>query len=160
MNMMTDELDGFELRLLGELRSGIADGAFAKPATAHRRRRYVLAGLAAAAAVAAGITVPTLVGDGSSQAAYAVDTAADGTVSVTRYTRSNVDEHGNPIGVSFVNQGDGAPGALSIKLTPTQFTGHTLVLELGGTGPIGATSIVVLGLADGPVAPCVLVDAP
>jgi hypothetical protein len=179
----------FEHRLLAELRELVAErpapDVMALPRS-RRRRPLLFAGTAtaAAAATAAVLTVTS----GGVAPAFAVDRQADGDVSVKinqlsdaqglqsqlRAAGINAEVDYTPAGkacrqprgrtASPPNVGPGVAG-VRVNGGSTTFTvsrnmvgpGRTLVIATsGGTGPTSVSMQVV----EGPVSPCVLVDAP
>lgn len=184
MNTRTDEpLDRFESRLLGELREVVGERAGEnrrpEPAAAPGRhpRRWVLAGAAAAAAV--GLVAWNAVGQASP--AYAVDTDADGDVTITIHRLEDaagleaaLAEHGIAADVTYLPDGqtcaDGRFTAADIGSYPMEqgvgtdgqwltvpagalADGQTLVLVNTEfpDGGIGGTA----DIADGPIGECV-----
>jgi hypothetical protein len=185
-----NQLGQFEKNLLTELREVVAERTTAQPRRALPRRRLALAtagsGLLATGLL---VGLPALNGD-QTQAAYAVVTNDDGTVALTIIRPDDAEglerelaEHGITAEVDSPPPGkmcqndpprftvdetwpywiyvkDGAPQIDDFDgwtLGPANFQGQTLVIEIETDTD---NSMSVIAVADGPVAPCVLVDRP
>jgi hypothetical protein len=197
-----NQLGQFEQNLLTELREVVAEQTTApQPRRALPGKRLALA-TAGGGLLAAGLLVglPALNGD-QTPAAYAVETNADGSVTLT-ITRTDdaeglerqLREHGIAAEVDYppadkmcrfnppryvggegttprhVMVSDGAPGIDDFNrfnLRPADLHGKTLVIESLPTSKIAVADphpedlfTITIGIAEGPVAPCVLVDRP
>ena len=179
----------FEHRLLAELRQVVAERPAPEVVPvprSHRRRPLLLAGTATAAAAATAVLLT--VTSGGVAPAFAVDRRANGDVSVTinqlsdahglqsqlRAAGINAEVDYTPAGKAcrqprgrIAPPSSGGPGVAGVRANggSTTFTisrhlvgpGQTLVIATsGGAGPASVGMQVV----DGPVSPCVLVDAP
>ena len=179
----------FEHRLLAELRQVVAERPAPEVVTvppSHRRRPLLFAGTATAAAAATAVLLT--VTSGGVAPAFAVERQANGDVSVTinqlsdaQGLQSQLRAGGINAEVDYTPAGkacrqprgrtappsSSGPGVAGVRVNggSTTFTisrnmvgpGRTLVIATsGGTGPTSVGMQVV----DGPVSPCVLVDAP
>ena len=126
-----DRLGGFEERLLGELKTIVAQRSADRPArgSAPARafwRRSRLVSVTGALAIGAAVVVPLLGGGDSGSAAYAITSNDDGTVTVTIYEFSDADgleqqlaEYGVPADVTYTPIGEHCQ-ADRYELAPTQ----------------------------------------
>jgi hypothetical protein len=178
----------FEDRLLSELRQVVAElpvPQVVSPPRRHRKRPLLLAGTATAAA--AGVALLFAIGSGGVAPAFAVDHQPNGDVTVTINQLSDARGLENQLradGISAVVDytpfgkacreprgrpaaaANRAPGISSVRVSShsTTFTisrntvgpGQTLVIATsGGNGPASVGMQVI----EGPVSPCVLVNA-
>lgn len=197
-----NQLGQFEQNLLTELREVVAERATVpQPRRALPGKRLALA-TAGGGLLAAGLLVglPAMNGD-QTPAAYAVETNADGTVTLT-ITRTDdaegleraLEEHGISAEVDYPPPGkmcqidppryaggegttprslmvtEGAPRVDAFRrwtMRPADLHGKTLVIESLPTSTIALADphpedlfYVTIGIAKGPVSPCVVVDRP